>query len=263
MMKDAKEGAQSAGEVERLDVRYVHTVRSDGCVDEHAHVYCWRTHGSTALSKCEKCRDLAEMVLDPTGQSSYLVCYRRPEGPSDESPGAVQASLTTQPPLAEPSSPKSVELIGDAFPAARTPIWTLLRRTVTAVTADVCAGALGDLFADGVLTTVPVVDKNGRLLGVVSQADVLRANSSADMKSSDSTAGSLMKRARLSLRHTAPMTQAAAVLAFEAVESIPVVGQNGRFVGVLLARDVLRWFARQDGYLELDDADVAARDAHP
>ena len=47
----------------------------------------------------------------------------------------------------------------------------------------------------------------------------------------------------------APISHAIAVMAFENVNEVAVVADDGKVVGVVTANDALRWTARQLGYV--------------
>ena len=53
----------------------------------------------------------------------------------------------------------------------------------------------------------------------------------------------------LSVHESCNIGQAAALMAFEGVHRLPVVGDLGEVVGILSSLDVLRWFGRRSGYL--------------
>jgi CBS domain-containing protein len=57
-----------------------------------------------------------------------------------------------------------------------------------------------------------------------------------------------MTRPAISLEATAPLTRAAALMAFEGVSRLPIVDGRQHVVGMLSALDLLRWLGRQDGY---------------
>jgi CheY-like chemotaxis protein len=61
-----------------------------------------------------------------------------------------------------------------------------------------------------------------------------------------------------SLPSHAPIAQAAALMAYEGVNRIVVVSADGLIVGLLTARDVMRWVATQAGYVIPDPAERRA-----
>ncbi len=48
------------------------------------------------------------------------------------------------------------------------------------------------------------------------------------------------------------LSHAAALMAYEGVQRIPVVSFEGKVVGMVSAMDVVRWLAQHDGYVVPD-----------
>jgi CBS domain-containing protein len=139
------------------------------------------------------------------------------------------------------------------------------------VREDVSVESLAGLLLDQGLHGVPVVDAAGRLIGFVSTLDLVRhqhddgdatpeAERAADLDEvmSDgfhveplarATVRDVMTPTALALCETAPIVQAAALMAFEGVHQIPIVSELGVVVGLLTALDVMRWVAEGHGYL--------------
>jgi CBS domain-containing protein len=86
-----------------------------------------------------------------------------------------------------------------------------------------------------------VVDRDGRPVGVVAAADLLRAGGP--------TAADIMSPQVLALPITAILAQAAALIAYEGVSEIIIADLHGRVAGMLGALDITRWCARAAGYL--------------
>lgn len=51
------------------------------------------------------------------------------------------------------------------------------------------------------------------------------------------------------LPESASLSKAAALMAFEGVHRLPILSNDGKVVGILSALDVLRWLAKQQGYV--------------
>ncbi len=108
---------------------------------------------------------------------------------------------------------------------------------------------------------LPVVDEDGHVLGVVSQADILAATASrpvtgeiADMLLAKATgkpdtiartAGEAMSSPAQVIDESCPVTQAAAKMLDHGVKRLPVV-QAGKLVGIVTRSDLLRGFMRSD-----------------
>jgi len=63
----------------------------------------------------------------------------------------------------------------------------------------------------------------------------------------------------LTLPELAPVSEAAALLANEGVHRAPVVGREGRVVGIVTVLDLLRWLVQQDGQLMPSGHSLQAR----
>jgi CBS domain-containing protein len=110
-------------------------------------------------------------------------------------------------------------------------------------------------------TAAPVVDGNGRLLGMVTEADLVgdrilpdgrgriwwEAETSADPRASKpaATVGQVMTRPAVSVTPDADVRDVARMMLADQVRSIPVVDAMG-VVGVVTRRDLLKLVARDD-----------------
>lgn len=139
----------------------------------------------------------------------------------------------------------------DAFepPTAgdRTPISAVMTTDVFCVREDVRIDALGALFLDNHISGVPVVDDEGFPIGVVSKTDLLRACRTRGP--CEPRVGDIMMPLAFTLYESAPLSQAAALMAFEGVHRLPVVSAAGTVVGIVTSLDIMRWLATHDGYL--------------
>ncbi len=123
------------------------------------------------------------------------------------------------------------------------------------------------LLVERRISGVPVVDADGRVLGVVSEADFLvreagEARSprhllwwfvapretvqSARLRST--TAGGAMTSPAITIGPDRPLSEAAALMARSKVNRLPVV-EAGQLVGIVSRADIVRAFARSDEVL--------------
>lgn len=116
----------------------------------------------------------------------------------------------------------------------RCPVSVRARAPFATVAAVLSRNAIG---------AVPVVDGDGRLLGVVSEGDLIGAGAGA-------TARELMSRARTVTEDT-PVTVAARMLTEAGVRRLFVV-KGVRLVGVVSRRDVLATYLRDDDSIRAD-----------
>ena len=122
----------------------------------------------------------------------------------------------------------------------------------------------------------PVLDADGVVIGVVSEADLLPKESRAvraapwpfssrrrrtrARKAKALTAAELMTSPAVTITPDITLPRAAAVLARLGVRRLPVVDENGRLAGVLSRHDVLRAFLRPDDEIAREiETDVLRR----
>ncbi|WP_432246775.1 CBS domain-containing protein [Streptomyces sanyensis] len=93
------------------------------------------------------------------------------------------------------------------------------------------------------ITAVPVVDDEGRPVGVVSEADLLRRHTGG---TGADTAEGLMSSPAVVARPGWSAVQAARVMEDRRIKRLPVVADDGRLVGVVSRSDLLQLFLRRD-----------------
>ena len=126
------------------------------------------------------------------------------------------------------------------------------------------------LLDDHEITAMPVVDGEGHLLGVVSEADVLRDALPADRRAHERlveitappvrlAVTDVMTHLPVSVSPDDDVAEAVGLLVDTQIKSLPVV-QFGRVVGMISRRDVIAVLARQDDLIEAE-VDEALRQA--
>jgi CBS domain-containing protein len=153
---------------------------------------------------------------------------------------------------------------------------TVITTTPTSAVKDVI-----ELLDTHEISAVPVVDAHGAVLGVVSEADLLRRQEHQDdrdgtalsvlagrrtreewRKSGGHTAADVMTAPALTVDSTASLPHAARLLAKAGVRRL-VVLHDGLMVGVLARRDLLHCFLRTDSDIESEvDTEVLDRALH-
>jgi CBS domain-containing protein len=116
------------------------------------------------------------------------------------------------------------------------------------------------------ITAMPVVDGAGRLVGVVSEADVLRDSLPLDHRTHELlveisappvhlAVTDVMTHLPMSVSPDDDLIRAVELLVDTQVKSLPVVA-DGRVVGIVSRRDVIAVLAREDALIEaeVDDA---------
>jgi CBS domain-containing protein len=102
------------------------------------------------------------------------------------------------------------------------------------------------LLADHRLSALPVVDGRGRVLGVVSEADLLGDGRRLAGGQPGATAGAVMTSPPVTVDPQATVTEAARRMQAAGMKCLPVVAGSGRLVGIVGRSDLLRPLTRPD-----------------
>lgn len=117
------------------------------------------------------------------------------------------------------------------------------------------------LMTDHKVNAIPVVAKNGHLLGMVSEADVLRKeerksrrlvaglpwSARRDLaKARARTVAELMTSPAITIHPDAPLGAAARIMNAHHIRRLPVLDASGELIGVVSRRDLLSVFLRPD-----------------
>jgi len=127
---------------------------------------------------------------------------------------------------------------------------------------------IAGLLAEHRISALPVVDDAGRLVGVVSEADLLLKEAFGPAehhqlvetgrtrrehaKAAALLARDLMTSPAVTIGADAPIAEAARVMHDRAVKRLPVVDEDGRVVGIVTRSDLLRVFLRPDALIRED-----------
>ncbi|MEU6849427.1 CBS domain-containing protein [Actinacidiphila alni] len=137
----------------------------------------------------------------------------------------------------------------------------LMTHTVHRVRSDTPFKTIAKILADHDITAVPVVDDSDRPLGVVSEADLLRRQSTRADPSGlldattpphepvATTANGLMSSPAIVAHPDWSVVEAARIMDKGHVKRLPVVDETGRLVGIVSRSDLLRVFLRRDGLI--------------
>jgi CBS domain-containing protein len=87
----------------------------------------------------------------------------------------------------------------------------------------------------GAFRHLPVVDARGRLVGIVSDRDILRAAG----RPKETTIAEIMTRDPVTIRGDAPAHIAAKMMLDRTISSLPVVNDEGRMIGLVTQTDYL------------------------
>jgi CBS-domain-containing membrane protein len=147
----------------------------------------------------------------------------------------------------------------------------IVRRVASVMTHDVVAVTEEARFVDIVrlmarheVSALPVLDAAGLVVGIVSEADLLRKEEFqeeeqegghwferrrhrvARAKAAGRTAAELMTAPAVTIDPEATVPLAAKLLARHGIKRLPVVDEQGKLVGIVSRADLLRMFLRDD-----------------
>lgn len=118
----------------------------------------------------------------------------------------------------------------------------IMTRGVVTFSPETTAEEAIETLVDQRISGAPVVDAEGRLLGVLTEHHLLKIASFPSLQ--EQTVGDLMTRAVWVISEDADLSAAAELLAKHRIRRLPVVDQ-GRVVGVVSRRDIIRHLLRQ------------------
>lgn len=135
--------------------------------------------------------------------------------------------------------------------------------TVVTVGEETPYKEIVERLAEHAISAVPVVTAEGRVVGIVSEADLLhkmefaglephvhllerKRRRSARAKAAADTAGELMTSPAIVIGVWESVTTAAKLMDAEHVKRLPVVDEHGHLAGILSRRDLLRVYLRND-----------------
>ncbi|WP_424890190.1 CBS domain-containing protein [Streptomyces sp. XH2] len=138
----------------------------------------------------------------------------------------------------------------------------LMTRNVVRVRPDTPFKAIVRKLAENDVTAVPVVDGDGRVVGVVSESDLLRKPAGLPdpfgllplphlrpaerAKAEGARAGELMTAPPVCARPGWNVVETARLMAARNVKRLPVVDETFRLLGIISRSDVLRVYLRED-----------------
>ncbi len=189
-----------------LEVRIVEVISGRGQSVTLSSVRCPVRARSSAVEACAECGAGGRIAQDALARGEFLGCASTPARGPERRTGARLA-------------------IGD-----------VMRRSAVAVRAGLQRDAAADALRAHAVPAAPVVDGDGRPIGFVSEADLLRA-------APGGTVADAMTRVALAVHDAAPLERAAALMAAHRADRVAVVSGDGVIVGVLAAADLVAWLA--------------------
>ena len=226
----------------RLPIRTRHVLSGSGACQTTLTVYCFRRGCSLPVERCAACLECAQIVS--RGPRPFVACWSSPAETMPDEDGRSAASHAQ---VAEVMTP-----------------------TVLCVRPDFSMESVTAVLLERGIGSVPVVDADGRPLGVVSRSDLLRRHDAENTLETEPARGrepaavepglrqvviarqtveEVMTPLAFTVAENAPVSLAGALMAYEGVHHLPVVSNLGDVLGMVSAIDVLRWLAGRDGYL--------------
>ncbi|MCB5163874.1 CBS domain-containing protein [Streptomyces bambusae] len=138
----------------------------------------------------------------------------------------------------------------------------LMTDEVVSVTPAAPFKDIAKLLTQHDITGVPVLDPEDRVVGVVSQTDLLARRVAAADRSDGAppTAADVMSAPAVTSHPEDSAADAARLMTRRGVERLPVVDEEDRLVGIVTRRDLLRVFLRPDAEIRRRIADEVLGD---
>lgn len=144
-----------------------------------------------------------------------------------------------------------VPSIADTVPAS----W-IMTRDVVCAHEDLDVESLVELMVRRHIGSVPIVDREGVPVGMVTKHDLVEQLLAARDPDAQPVlvARQLMMPLAFTLDEHATVAHAAALMSVEGIHHVPVVEEGGRLIGLVSTFDVVRWLATNDGLIGASDA---------
>ena len=154
----------------------------------------------------------------------------------------------------------------------------LMTKNVFIIAPDTDFKAIARLLDDHQVNLLPVLDAEQRVVGVVSEADLLAKVEwqgkgrpgrierwlllEDDLRKAEGRlASEVMTRNVATIGPRATVSAAAHMMRVNHVKAVPVVDEEGRLVGILSRTDMLKSFTRDDDLIQAEVAGEVLRDA--
>ncbi len=232
-----------------LEIRRVHVLSGDGETADLHTVRCPAQGRTLTLQACLACTESAGIERNTARRIEYASCRHAGAGLEARREGTLSA-------------------------LEHTPVSDVMTTDVVAVRQDVSTEVLAEVLFERGFGAAPVVDGEGRPIGVVSRTDLLdqrfvagdtgeavargwqvsagryrvalgpgvHAETPAAFSVADA-----MTHAPVCVREGDPVAKAAALMAARGVHRVLVVSEDGRLAGLVASSDIVRWLAERAG----------------
>ncbi|HEY84047.1 MAG TPA: CBS domain-containing protein [Chloroflexi bacterium] len=137
--------------------------------------------------------------------------------------------------------------------SANTPVKEMMNYEVTSIMNDASLGQVVALLVDKGHRVLPVVDKQWRVLGIISEGDLLRGGlpfvdlgEGTNQWLDTRTAANLMTAPAITISNSATVAQAIELMVTHNIKRIPVLDEDQTLTGLLSRADILRLFSMTD-----------------
>jgi CBS domain-containing protein len=214
-----------------LEIRVRQMLAADGTISSYSTVFCPRQMRTVRVNECVDCEEYIGLSFDREERSGLLHCY-------ESSAPTPRQSLRRFLQAGEREGfVRKLHQRADSTPVSR-----IMSLNVQCVTEDVSLSALASCLLDGGYSGVPVIDEEGKPMGVVSKTDLLRHGVTPKGRVKD-----IMTSMSFTLHEDQSVSKASALMAYEGIHRLPVVDAAGKVVGLLSSLDILHWLACKTG----------------
>ncbi|MER8105150.1 CBS domain-containing protein [Kitasatospora sp. NPDC094016] len=130
----------------------------------------------------------------------------------------------------------------------RTPstVADVMTHGVVAVGRDADFREVAETLRRWQVSAVPVLAGDGRVIGVVSEADLLTARDRGGVRADALTAGRMMSVPAVTVHPASPLNEAARAMARGHLKRLPVVDEEDYLVGIVSRGDLLKVYLEDD-----------------
>jgi CBS domain-containing protein len=194
-----------------------------------------------------------DAVLRHLGAAYYRTIHG--EGTADDVARALESAKAADGQSAEPARYRTRHHSG------RWRVSDVMTTDVVTVTKETSCKEVARIMTDRKVNAMPVVSREGHVLGMVSEADVLRKQERAFRRlgtglplrtrrertqAQARNAAALMTTPAITIHPEAPLGAAARLMNGHRIRRLPVVDASGQLVGIVSRRDLLSVFLRRD-----------------
>ncbi len=142
----------------------------------------------------------------------------------------------------EPAAPPRRATIADGVP-----VTAIMSRRLVCAYPDLPLLALTRLFLDEHVGCIPIIDHHGHPQGIVTKSDLVEQLAGLATEWTFKVANDVMMPLALTLDERATIAHAASLMTMEDLHHVMIVSCDGILIGVVSAKDIVRWLVENDG----------------